>query len=185
VARIIQKFDWGQVNRTSHAERSDPYPWDKWLDGRIHLLTYGEDFLRDPNSFIRVARTSANRGSATREPVGVRVRRGPFDSIEGSTEDNVILQAHQEGAAAATYTVTKGKRFDTEPKALPEGKQKALPKAEQKALPAGKPTKAKAVKAVAAAKTTARPKPTATKKSNVVALPAKPVPSKRRALKVG
>lgn len=41
--------------------RTSPYPWDEWLDGRVWCLTEGEDFGPSSGSFRQMVYTAGKR----------------------------------------------------------------------------------------------------------------------------
>lgn len=72
MATVLNRYDWSYVSQVHTAARTRSYPWDQWFDGRIYLLSPGEDF--EPGQAVsmeRVIRTSANR---RRIRVSVRIQ---------------------------------------------------------------------------------------------------------------
>ena len=43
--------------------RKAKYPWDQWMDGKEHVVRFGEDFDCQPNSFAMLVRYHARQAS--------------------------------------------------------------------------------------------------------------------------
>lgn len=37
------------------------YPWEKWMNGELHILQHGKNFNKDPQDFAKSARKYARR----------------------------------------------------------------------------------------------------------------------------
>ena len=95
MATILRSYDWTKTSKNK-ADRSKPYQWDKWLDGRIWRLEPGEDFDGPPGSLERVARTTANRR-------GVRVR------VRTQEDGSIVLQQHNDSDMTRRRTKSPSK----------------------------------------------------------------------------
>jgi hypothetical protein len=79
----LKEFDFKSASKLTTAPKGD-YPWDKWFDGDIWMLTEGEDFQGHPLMMERVIRTSA-----TNQKVKVNMRHV---AMNGEPWGKIVLQ---------------------------------------------------------------------------------------------
>ena len=76
----LKEFDFKSASKLTTSPKGE-YPWEKWFDGDIWLLTAGEDFQGHPLMMERVIRTSATNRKAKVNMRHIAMNGDPWGQI--------------------------------------------------------------------------------------------------------
>lgn len=102
----LKEFDFKSASKLTIAPKGE-YPWDKWFDGDIWLLTEGEDFNGHPLMMERVIRTSATNRKAKVNMRHIAMNGEPWGQIVLQRNDVVGPAETKKAERAAARAAAK------------------------------------------------------------------------------
>ena len=102
----LKEFDFKSASKLTTSPKGE-YPWGKWFDGDVWLLTVGEDFQGHPLMMERVIRTSATNRKAKVNMRHIAMNGDPWGQIVLQRNDIVGPTAAKKAERRAKSAATR------------------------------------------------------------------------------